>query len=108
MNDDMVAVTEEVDVAETRVWDPVKLGRIIGGAMVRAGLETYADVVVEMHRRTGVTCHVNTLSDIKTGKRLPNLELITALMITLNIKHSEVSEAVTEELRGKYIALFRS
>lgn len=96
------------DVQHSHIWDAKKLGRIIYGAMGREGYDSYTDVVVDMARRTGVSMHVNTLSDIKNGKRLPNLEFMAALQITLNIKQSEIAEAIVDDLREKYRQLASS
>ena len=93
---------EEVQV---RVWDPVRVGRIIEGARHRAGYARIADLVVDLERRTGVRRHTNTLYDVVNGKRLPDLELMTALMITLKIPHREMAEGVCEEFRESFRAL---
>jgi hypothetical protein len=108
MNATVAAVVQDgEDMQPIKVWDPEKLGRIIDGARIRAGYSRIADLVVDMERKTGVRRHENTLYDVKNGKRLPDLELMTALMLTLKISHMEVSEAVTEDFRQQYVNLFR-
>lgn len=85
-----------------KIWDVGRLGRIIGGAITEAGYDRMADLVVDMERKTGVRRHENTLYDIKNGKRLPDLELMAALTITLGIKQAKIAEAVTVEFRDQY------
>lgn len=101
-----IAAAVEIEETElVEIWNAARLGRIIGGAIVRGGYDRMTDLVLDMERRTGVRRHENTLYDIKNGKRLPDLELLTALQITLGIKQSEISDAVTEEFRDKYRSL---
>jgi len=87
------------------LWDARKLGLILKGAITESGYARVQDLIVDMERQTGVRRHDNTIYDILGGKRLPDLEVLTAMMIVLGIKHSRIAEAVNESSRDAYMRL---
>ena len=109
MEDEDALIGEQGDPVENPhegIWDARKLGRVIKGARMRAGYDRVADLVLDVERVTGVRRHENTLYDIQKGKRLPDLELLTALIITLKIPHEEIASAVRPEFRDRYDGMF--
>lgn len=101
-----MAVEDEDDVEHSQsIWDAKKLGRIIYGARIRAGYDRMSDLALDLNRVTGVRRHENTLYDIQNGKRLPDMELMTALQLHLGMTFREVCEALAPEYRDRWIQL---
>lgn len=84
---------------EAELWDPKRLGWIIAGARKRSGCERVADLILDIQRTTGMRWHENTIYDVEGGKRLPNISLMLALMMTLRITFDELLPAIAEDKR---------
>lgn len=101
MMDQGVHAIDGDDVQVNELWDAERLGRIIGGARKREGYDRVADLSLDMFRSTGMRWHENTIYDIEGGKRLPNISLLLALMLTLNIRFEDLLPAINEGERDK-------
>lgn len=97
----------EEPVATDDLWDSRRLGGIISGARKGSGYSRMADLIIDMERTTGVRPSEKTLYDIEGGVRLPSLNVLLALQLTLGIRPDELTSAIDEQHREAYRKLVR-
>lgn len=107
MNEQLPVICEEENVQPDDLWDARRLGGVVLGARKGAGYSRMADLIIDMQRLTGVRPSENTLYDIENGKRLPNLNVLLALQLTLGIRPDDLAGAVVEKHREEYRKLTR-
>ena len=94
-------------IEDESMIDAQRLGAIIRGARHRARYVDMSDLVGAMQRKTGMRWHEHTLYTVEQGKRLPNLNMLLALMVTLDLTMDELVSAVHEESREAVRKLLR-
>lgn len=107
MNESATITTEEAEVLGSQLWDARKLGGILQGARYGADIRRREDLVVVIARTTGQSVSETTISELENGRRLPSLNALTAIMLTLGISFQDLASAVTEEHREAYRRLNR-
>jgi transcriptional regulator with XRE-family HTH domain len=107
MDEQQVFTTEEADVRHDDLWGPMRLGGIIAGARKGNGITRQEDLVIEVKRATGYSMSTSTLGGIESGERLPSLNALLALMLTLELRFEDLSPSVTVPLREAYRKLTR-
>lgn len=98
---------DEGNVYKPELLDAKAVGNLIGGYQTRRGYARVPDLVNDIQRVTGIKWHENTIYNVIRGERLPNLELLMCLILTLRIPMSELEETIDKRLREDYRKLVR-
>jgi len=90
MSHTICAEREDVAIEDSSLFDAVRLGALIRGARHREGYVDMSDLVLAVYRQTGMRWHEHSLYAVEQGKRLPNINMLVALMMTLDMKAEEL------------------